>query len=265
MTTKIYTAIIAFAILAIITLDANAQVTIGSNNQPQKGVLLELKTKDSDVTNLNVVTDDENETVDENGGGLVLPRVKLQNRTLLEPFIRVTSSEWISNAAHLKETHAGMMVYNINDNKLTATNDDEKFELGLYVWNGSKWAKLTEGTVDELNSNENRFFYMPSFNIELSAIGTDYTCNLYEQYQKQFTADLGTNPVFRSSNPSIEFIPSYNSNDLYDPTELDYVVTYYDNTVINITNISASGIMTYDVLSTNLTANSFINIVLVVR
>jgi hypothetical protein len=255
--------IILIAILAISGLGATAQVTIGSGNTPQDGVLLELKTKDVNTAAITAVTDDANETVDNTGGGLLFPRVKLVNRFTLEPFIP-TDADWTSNANKLKETHAGMVVYNIY--KPTGTiSADIDFDLGLYVWNGNEWVKLTEKN-DKVTSAENRFFYLPSFNIELAAIADNLHFNLYDEYVRQFTLDDNiTAHAFVSSNDQLAFVPSHKSSNLYAANELDYVVTYYDKDIVEIVSIGTNGDMLYNVKSLNLTANSFINVVLVVR
>jgi hypothetical protein len=114
-------------ILFISTPILKSQVTIGSTNDPVKGALLDLKTKDADAGT--------NETVEGNqNGGVVLPRVKLVNGSTLEPFIATDSNDWDpTNQEQTKKAHIGMMVYNLTD-----TGD---FSPGTYVWNGAQWVK----------------------------------------------------------------------------------------------------------------------------
>jgi hypothetical protein len=102
-----------------------SQVTVGSFNEPVKAALLDLKTKNADTNNV---------TVENNGrGGLVLPRVKLVDKTTLEPFISKTSDDWKKKESEMKKLHIGMMVYNLETGK--------GFSPGIYVWEASGWVK----------------------------------------------------------------------------------------------------------------------------
>jgi hypothetical protein len=245
-----------FVILAIAGLNSlgiQAQVTIGSSISPSKGVILELK---------NQAANAYNETVNADGGGLVFPRVKLQNRTNLLPFV-ADDADWKANKDNVKEKYTGMVVYNLLVSPPTISlPDDEVFSEGLYVWNGSRW----NGLGDDIH----RFFYMPSFNIELGTPSTtiDYYFDLYAEYVKQFTngATPPDDNMFVSSDPSQPNIPAHKSNQLYLAKELNFIVTYYDKTVITVESISPEGVMKYKVVDdTNLTNLSYINVILEVR
>jgi hypothetical protein len=258
MKTNLLKTTIVFAVLIITSLNVKAQVTIGSLNEPQKGILLELKTVE--VTNPTSLTDPDNETVDATGGGLGLPRVRLIDRNTLDPFIDSNNGqEWNDNA---KLTHAGMVVYNIHVSDSTEKRANKIFSLGLYVWNGSEWSKIKD------NKNDKKFFYMPSFCIELTNPGSN-SFNLYAEYVKQFTKD--SNPItntFVSSNTDANFvnIPTHESGRLYTANELDFVVTYYDKNIMTINSIDTNGLMNYTIDNlNNLSEKSFINVVLVVR
>ena len=96
-----------------------------------------------------------------------------------------------------------------------------------------------------------RFFYLPSININTQSEANNLSIDLYEEYRSQFS-----NPLV-SSNPGSS-IPYFEKDDL------EYHVTAYDETVLDIHRISADGIMKYDVIG-NATACSFINVVLVVK
>jgi hypothetical protein len=258
MNKKIFKAIIAFALLAITTLNVNAQVTIGSDNEPEKAMLLQLKTREPN--NPQSATDPENVTVnDASGGGLGLPRVILQDRFTLDPFVDSQSADWTGNIGKIKEKHAGLVVYNINVSPDSETRLNKIFQQGAYVWTGEEWRKVTDG------SNHKRYFYMPAFNMELgNPDGTTvHHCNLYDEYARQFTRQ--NNSSFVSSNQSIDNIPTHESGRLYLPGELDYVVTYYDQRIITINRISALGDMEYTVNSLDLDANSYVSIIFVIR
>ena len=96
-----------------------------------------------------------------------------------------------------------------------------------------------------------RFFYLPSININTQSEANNLSIDLYEEYKSQFSEPLV------SSNPGSS-IPYFKKD------ELEYHVTAYDETVLDIHDISDEGIMRYDVKG-RATACSFINVVLVVK
>lgn len=242
-------------LLVMGSLEGYAQVTIGSTSETVDAALLEIKTKDT--ANPIKVNSIENITSDE--GGLVLPRVWLTNRTTLEPFIHITDDDW-KNAAttKIKEKHVGLTVYNINNSSASSsvTNLDEIFNQGVYLWDGAQWIQVGDSRVGE------RYFHMPAFNLPMKKTGPA-TYNLYDEYKKRFTND-GSNVHFVSS-VAIDRIPSPGYDRLYLASELDFVVTYYDNSVLTISSIDATGEMSYNVIDTDPGMNSFINIVLVIK
>lgn len=124
--------IIIFFILFIPALFA--QVTIGSGIPPEKAALLDLKTKEA--------TTDGSATTDEKGGGLLLPRVELNNWTDLTPFI---SQGNMSDGAYskLKLRHKGLMVYNLST--------ENRFIPGIYNWDGQQWQAMytKDGSVEK--------------------------------------------------------------------------------------------------------------------
>lgn len=98
-----------------------------------------------------------------------------------------------------------------------------------------------------------KFFYMPSINIptDASLIGITQTKDLYGQYVSEFSAP-------KISSPGAPLSIPYFAN----ATDLNYYVTYYDPTLIEISQIDNRGVMVYKLLKTaNL--DSYINIVFV--
>lgn len=109
----------------------SAQVTIGSDIPPNKGVLLDLKENDNVGSNAN--------------SGVVFPRVKLTNLSKLYPMMESTPESGTPDTdydtAEKKATedakHQGMIVYNLN------IQPDCGFVEGLYLWNGNSWNPVT--------------------------------------------------------------------------------------------------------------------------
>lgn len=158
--------------------------------------------------------------------GLLLPRVTLTRTGDPGPL-----------PAHV----AGMTVYN------TATAND--VTPGRYYNDGTRWVRLSAGPD---------FFYLPSFNLDVSSLDTK-TVDLYtDVYRRQFVRAGNAN--FVSSDTSLAQV-----SPIYEATRYDYIVTDYDNTVITVNGISAAGVMTYTVLDTNPPATSHINIVMTLK
>jgi hypothetical protein len=93
-----------------------AQVTVGSGEKPIKAAILDVKSYAADGDNITSGT-----------GGIIMPRLKLQNPNTLEPIISNNDPE----LTELKIYHTGLVVYNLTD--------DANFKEGLYVWNGVRW------------------------------------------------------------------------------------------------------------------------------
>lgn len=226
--------VLLIAILVSIVLPIQAQVTIGSGSPPVAGALLEIK--DKNPANPLLVTDNANVT--SSTGGLGLPRVKLESKTSLMPFVDAATTQ-------MKITHAGLTVYNLTSN--------DAFSPGMYVWDGARWKNM-----------EQKYFYMPSFNLPLPANATGQIFNIYDEYCRQFKRQVGstTNPNFVSSNSnSLSAIEP-----LYSASELYFVVTDYDSSVIKVNSISDAGVLNYDVLiDTQPSAASYVNIIFVVK
>lgn len=210
--------VIVLTMIVFGTVNVKAQVTIGSPAKPERGALLEIK--NVEAKNPASATDDNNVTVDAGGGGIGLPRVYLMNKYTLEPFIAANDAEWIANAlTKTSEHHAGLTVYNIYVSPDTESDPDKIFRQGIYVWNGNRW--------QEAGASQERFFYLPPITLPMPAAG-NYSVDLYNEYKKQFALV---------------------SSRLYARKELDYTVTYYDETVLKINSIDTDGIMSYTVVN----------------
>lgn len=216
----------AFSLLLIGMNSINAQVGINITN-PR--VTLDIATKSTDP---------------DSPEGLIAPNL--------------TRTEIISknNAYGLNQKGAIVYIKEINDTDVLDTKTAKIISTGYYYFDGAIWRRLSYNTEQ---------IYLPSFNLPLPDVSeTVRTFNLYmDVYQKQFVKQTIISPAvqtFVSSNPSITQIP-----DFYRVDQLDYVVTYFDPTVLKDVSISATGVLSYKVLNTNPNNTSFINIVLVVK
>ncbi len=246
----------------VTVIPSMAQVSIGSDKAPGSAALLQVKNLEASPTS---ITSDDNITVDSQGGGLGLPRVMLENKKTLQPFLSLSESN--ANAGKIKEINAGLMVYNIKvTTDPSVVDDDLIFQQGIYIWSGSRWELAGSGNNAE-GLGEN-YFFMPAFNLPMNGITPSGTAdaakpkfNLYDVYKNQYNMSLNTS--FARSSTSRNFVFSPDSNRLYTAAEIDFVVTYYDDTVIRINSIDTNGIMTYEVLNDDPEPISFINIVFV--
>lgn len=110
-----------FIMMLLFPYLAKAQVTIGSNQLPNPGALLDLK---------------ENSSIDANSRrGILLPRVNLKEIDNLYPMF--TQGDPLYTDAE-KDLHTGLMVYNLTDDPANGLCP------GPYVWEDSKWIRLFE-------------------------------------------------------------------------------------------------------------------------
>ncbi|NDV68785.1 hypothetical protein [Dysgonomonas sp. 25] len=133
----------AILILAFLTttIALQAQVTIGSNQPPVDGALLDL-TQGTTTSK-----------------GLAMPRVKLTDTDKLFPmFDGISGSNYTQSGTHYDKAtedanHTGLIVY--HSDKCTMSGK------GLYVWTGSEWNKIGDNTPAGLNFNQD-YFDLPS-------------------------------------------------------------------------------------------------------
>lgn len=114
-------------ILGLSDIGLKSQVTIGISEDPENGVLLQLKNIP------NVTNGDANSTK-----GLMLPRVNLTN---------VNSLAGISGALSGEESlYVGLTVYNLNKCLDYGFTDSK----GVYTWDGVKWIRLGSRNLSPL-------------------------------------------------------------------------------------------------------------------
>ncbi|MDH6355621.1 uncharacterized protein (TIGR02145 family) [Dysgonomonas sp. PH5-45] len=133
---KLYKPLILPFLLLTIAGALHGQVTIGSDLVPMRAALLDLKAQEPDVN-------DNYATVAAGHGGLLLPRVRLEDITILEPFYEANNTDFINNTNSLKQRLVGLTVYNLTDNSSNESITDPNKKClspGVYTWNGITWA-----------------------------------------------------------------------------------------------------------------------------
>jgi hypothetical protein len=206
-----------------------AQVTVGSNEPPEKAAILDVKSKNGGEGLVSAET-----------GGFLLPRVAIDTTSNISVFPGITEN--ITSDAE-KKRHKGLTVYNIT------SNHAKNLEEGIYVWNGVKWEKAA------LPKRVN-FFYMPSIVIDTSSTTDKPPIDLYGEYRKQFEQ-----PRIKNDSAPDE-IPFFLNR-----TELYYYITDFDDSVFDKDNMSITndGYFHYKVKSPAVDGSSFINIVFVIK
>jgi len=111
-----------------------AQVTIGMDEAPANGAMLQLKSLE--------VTDDSPNSEK----GLGLPRVALSSSTDLFPMFKSNGSGGYQNAVKTDDDkkHKGLMVYNTGTAAVPVP--------GIYVWDGTKWSSTAAGTWNKVGT-----------------------------------------------------------------------------------------------------------------
>lgn len=121
-------------------LPLQAQVTIGSNEAPIDGALLQLKDTEG-ITG----------KVKNSSKGVAFPRVALSQKNKLYPMFGEIGTEkpvYAADETAINNKHAGLVVYNTYTSASAVTDANLIFQEGLYVWLGDKWASVGTPSVD---------------------------------------------------------------------------------------------------------------------
>jgi len=140
--------------LALFVLSAasvNAQVTIGTTDDPHKGAILDLKSTEK---------------------GLLLPKVSLDDVAL---FQLATSPADI-------ESGEGMAVYNINEN-ITGGNGK-----GVYVWDGQKWAPI--GSAQGIAIDKSKLQNLVTTASQYISREAEYTPETFDPFKTAYNAAI---------------------------------------------------------------------------
>ncbi|SBW01243.1 FISUMP domain-containing protein [uncultured Dysgonomonas sp.] len=116
----------------------SAQVTIGSDKDPNLGALLDLK-------------EDESTNIKTASRGLGLPRVTLTSLTLPDNETSLASTIERASGTWDPQTHTGLIVYHLGGELKHCSPINIKD--GPYVWNGEKWDYLIQETKTGSGSN----------------------------------------------------------------------------------------------------------------
>lgn len=177
--------------------------------------------------------------------GILIPRVPLTN---------IFDKETVTNidGSSFKSYENSLLVYNTNTSSITGVEEYKNVTPGYYYWETDRWIRMT-------STKDQQFFYMPSIIIPTSsdqvATGSTFgTIDLYAIYKSQFT-----NAMVRNTNASTT-LPIYKTN------QLDYYITWYDDSVFTNVKVSDKGVMTYQIKpNSDISIGSFMNIIFAVK
>ena len=112
----------------------------------------------------------------------------------------------------------------------------------------------TSGEVKELNTAKNtRWFYPPAVIIDASSLDTAATLDLYADYADQMSIPMV------SSDGASGFVPFYQRD------ELEFHITFFDDTTLSNISINSDGVMTYDIISIPFDNYTIINVIFVIK
>lgn len=140
-----------------------------------------------------------------------------------------------------------------NENSTT----EEVSKKGFYYYDGKDWVRVMQKAQ----------IYLPS--IVLKTAKGSYTIDLYDVYLAQFRggASATTNTGTSTNSATTSFAKSSSNAILrvFEKTDLDYFITYFDSKVFSNVSVNADGVLTYTVTSAGENAvseDTFMNIVL---
>ena len=145
------------------------------------------------------------------------------------------------NTTNLK---SGTLVYST----ASSTDKADVTDIGYWFWKNTteKWEPIT--------TNAPKFFYSPSIPIITDVANPDFgKIDLYTNYKDQF------------SNPMASSVGSTGSIPFYSNTQLEYYVTWYDNTIFKNVTISSTGMLTYELVGAAPSNSTYMNVVFVVK
>ena len=183
--------------------------------------------------------------VKSNNKGILIPRVNLT-----EIFDKTTVTNYDGSPYTSYEN--SLLVYNTSTTNLTGNNEYKNVTPGYYYWETDRWIKMT-------STKDQQFFYMPSIIIptssdQVSTGQTFGTLDLYNIYVSQFSSAKVKNSSASTNLP------------IYKVNQLDYYITWYDDTVFDNVVVTDNGVMTYAIKeNADVSIGSFMNIIFAVK
>lgn len=184
--------------------------------------------------------------VESSNKGILIPRV-----ALLSTFDKQTVTN--NDGAAIVNYENSLLVYNTSTSNLTGETEEFKnVTPGFYYWERDRWIRMT-------SNKDQQFFYMPSIIIPTAAdqIPNDQTfgiIDLYAIYKGQFSNAMAKNPKASTNLP------------IYKVNQLDYYITWYDETVFDNVSVTDNGVMNYSIKpNADVTVGSFMNIIFSVK
>lgn len=191
------------SVLIFFTNYSYAQVTIGSDEQPLRGALLDLKQNPDGTSNK----------------GLLMPRVSLAG---------ITDLTIAENSTESKNQHIGAVVYNVN--KIIT---DEAYLLcpGIYVWNGEAWQRLKplpkkktsfDSSTGILTDHEGNTYPTAEFGsagrwmtVNLRTKTMYDPCGDHTPFSPHTANSYASSQSIQSPNPTDPSLPEYANGTLY--------------------------------------------------
>lgn len=170
---------------------------------------------------------------------------------------RLTLAQLTSKDSKYTADQIGALVYVTDVIGTTSEKTRNIISVGYYYYDGTLWQTIAP-------EKSLGFFYMPSI-----VLPTDISHPLYNPTSKTFTVDLYkvyaaqyglTDSSSSVKSPGATTLPIAASN------SLEYLITYFDNTVFQNLAVDNQGVLTYQLTETpSVTENTFMNILFKVK
>ncbi len=184
----------------------------------------------------------------ETNPGIIIPNVEKTGVNVLE-----------KGADKTYFTESTLVYFKGDDSSRKDENStiEEVTKKGFYYYDGKDWVRVMQKAQ----------IYLPS--IVLKTAAGSYTIDLYNVYLAQFRggASATTNTGTSTNSATTSFAKSSSNAILrvFEKTDLDYFITYFDSNVFSNVSVDANGVLTYNVTSAGENAvseDTFMNIVL---
>lgn len=212
----------------------HSQVTIGTDETPVPGALLQLKNIE------NISEGNANSTK-----GLILPRVGLTSLTSLDDITKLSTESDLD--------YVGLFVYNVNEQMQCY---DDPIQQGIYVWDGSSWQNLSNystifraGQLKDIRTGDTPQIYNTT---KIQFVKDDGTLYDVEWMSENLRATVYSDNItpkealsFVASNTNIDDMKSQYKYNNYDGSDFE-VRGYYYNTFATFNGIDMTDIMVHD-------------------